>query len=83
MMSKATITLTDREGGVDLLAHYDGEDGFNADHPSHQFVSQLVGLMDELAQPVGERQNLTAADILKFTAAAQNNVALEAPASAG
>lgn len=76
-MSKATITLTDREGGVDLLAHYEG--GFDPNNPSHQFASQLTGLMDELAQPVGERENLTAADILKFTAAAQNNVALDAP----
>lgn len=79
-MSKATITLTDRDGGVDLLAHYEG--GFNPYNPSHQFASQLTGFMDELAQPVGERENLTAADILNFSAAAQNNVALDKPSPA-
>lgn len=82
MMGIATITLTDRDGHIDLLATYDGE-GFSVDSPAHQHAQELIGLMDQIAKPVGERLNLSAADILKFTAAAQNNVALTEAPTAG
>lgn len=73
-MGVATLTLTDKDGQIDLMALYEG--GFDVSSPAHQHMQDLIGLMDQIAQPVGERQHLSASDILNFNAKAQENVSV-------
>ena len=51
-MSKATLTLTDNAGKLDLHVAYEG--GLNLENPSHEHMLLLIATLDQMAEPIGE-----------------------------
>jgi len=61
-MSKATITLSDTDGALDLFCDY-GEGGLNEFSPAHQAARRLIDLMGEMLEPNTEQIHLTAEEV--------------------
>lgn len=51
-MTSATLTLTDRNGKLDMHVEYEG--GLDERCPSHEHMLLLVATLDQMADPIGE-----------------------------
>ena len=68
-MSKATITITERDGSLDMLTTYEG--GFSEDSPAHVAAMLLGQRMNDLAEAQGPARHLTQDEVDALQAGGQ------------